>query len=522
MFANAIYQALNGLGQNGILFLAGMLLVGIFILGLATDRFRQVAPALMTSIGIFGTFCGIFLALYPVEFTDREAMDASIRALLGGMKTAFVTSLLGIGAAITFRIVSIPFAIPIEDALSRFIKIKPIQPPQEEKAVLDRLDAIKQAISGDEDSSLLTQMQKMRDENRDGHQKMDGIRESIAGDGDSSLVTQIQKSRDENRDGLGAIRESIAGNGDDILVAQIQKLRDENREGFKQLEGLSETIRTALVDNLQNLADEIRDIIGKQLGESLQQLIKSIEEALIEQFGKTFVEFNEATQALKKWQEEHRGHVEQLTRAFNLAGEKITVIAAQCERIPPTMETLQEVVGTAHDNVESLNRQVEAFAAIRQQAEEAFPVIKEHLDKIGADLASSAKGFDGLEEKISTAFQNIEQESQRAAEQHAQSMSEMSSGMRDLSSAVESETRQVAQRHAENVEKLVNDMVTTLGSAQEESAQKITGIVEGAINNFSGEMNREIERVAREWGSNLVSIAERAKDAIEAVEHRQQ
>ena len=489
--AKAIYEALHSLGQEGILFWIGLLILALFVLGLLFKNFRQAAPALMTSIGIFGTFCGIFLALYPVEFTDRETMDKSIQKLLNGMKTAFATSLLGIGAAILFRIVSIPITISLWEIFSRLIRVEP-QVPQEQREVLGRLDAIKQAIAGDGESSMVTQMQKLRLETGDGVKKMDAIRESIGGESESSVASQLRK------------------------------MRDENREGFKQLEGLSETIREALAKNLATLADEIRDIIGKQLGDSLRQLIASIETALIEQFGKTFVEFNDATQALKKWQEEHRAHVEQLTAAFNLAAERIAFIAAECEKIPPTMERLREVVETAGGAVESLNHRVEAFAAMRQQAEESFPVIKAHLDKIGADLASSAKSFEGLEETIRSAFQNMERESRQAADRHAQSMGAMSASMLDALSAVESETRKIAKRHGENVRQLVDDMTATLGKAQEESAQKITGVVEEAINRFSREMSREIDSVAREWGGNLVSIAERAKQAIDAVEDKRQ
>ena len=57
----------------------------------------------MTSLGIFGTFCGIYLALYPLDFSPGK-MNDSIEELLDGMKVAFLTSLLGLLAAITFRI----------------------------------------------------------------------------------------------------------------------------------------------------------------------------------------------------------------------------------------------------------------------------------------------------------------------------------------------------------------------------------------------------------------------------------
>jgi hypothetical protein len=235
-----IYNALAYLGEDGILFGVSVLLCIFFYVGYSKPVFRTAAPALMTSLGIFGTFCGIFIALYEFDASPGE-MNKSIEAFLGGMRTAFVTSLLGLSCSITFR--SFESRFPTGTG-----------PP-------DPRDV----------------------EQRNMIEKLDAIRLAIAGDGDSSLVTQIQK------------------------------LRDENRDGFRKLDGLAETIRDSLLTNLDSLIDDLRNIIEKQLGESLLNLISRIEEALIDQFGSTFIQFNDATQALKKWQEDHREQVEQLT-----------------------------------------------------------------------------------------------------------------------------------------------------------------------------------------------------------------
>ena len=313
--------------------------------------------------------------------------------------------------------------------------------------------------------------------NRSGFEKLDGLTETIR----------------DTLDRLDAIKQAISGEGDSSMVTQMQKMRDENRDGFEKLDGLAETIRDTLAKNLEGLTEEIRDIVGKQLGESLRNLIESIQKALIEQFGATFIEFNEATQAIKRWQEDHREQVEQLTAAFKLAADRITQIAAECEKIPPTMERLQGIVVTADRDVEALNRQVEAFAGMRQQAEDSFPVIKGYLDEIGANLAESAKGFSGLEDTIRSAFQSAEQETRRIAQQHSQDVQSVAAGMRE-----------------------------TLENAQRDSAQKVTGIVESTIKQFSDEINNELNRVARAWGSQMTSIAERCAEAIRAVERPQQ
>ncbi|MDD9807066.1 MAG: MotA/TolQ/ExbB proton channel family protein [Gammaproteobacteria bacterium] len=392
-----------------------ILLAILFYVGWKEYIARQAIPPLMTSLGILGTFMGIFVALEPLEFTPGK-INESVSALLSGMKTAFVTSLLGLLFAIVFK-VSFSF-----------------KRSGKEKTSPEHQDLV-------------------------GH--LDGIRQAISGEGDSSLVTQMQK------------------------------LRDENRDGFDNLKGLSETIRGALVENLENLIGEIRDIIGRQLGESLQGLIRSIEKALIEQFGKTFVEFNEAVQALKKWQEDHRGQVEQLTEAFDKTAQGIEKIREECAYIPQIMEKLHPVLESANKQVMDLTARLEAFAEMKQQAQESFPVIKENLDQIGENLRNSAAGFQGLEETIQSSFQQAEQQ-----------------------------VRAIVEQHTDDIQAMAGNMRETMEKSQREVADKVDGIIAAAIERYAEQTSAELDRIAKAWGGNLVSIAERCAETVNAIDGR--
>lgn len=404
---------------------AGLLV--LFLCGQFRRIPRQIAPALMTSLGILGTFVGIHIALSSLKSErggETVVSTADIFVLINGMQTAFATSLLGLASAI----------------LSRFVwswswsphATKP-EPSPEQEQILGHLNAIKMAI---------------------------------------------------------------AGNGDASLSAQIQNLREESREGFNKMDGLADTIRDALVTNLEKLMDDLRDIIGKQLGEQLSELITNIEEALIKQFGKTFVEFNEAVQALKRWQEDHRQHVEQLTAAFEQAAQGIEKIRDDCAKIPLTMENLRVVVEAAVVHTENLNERLNAFADMKKQAEESFPAIKENLDSVGRDLAASAKGLNDMEVTIRDAF-----------------------------AASKRETENIVKQHTAEVDKVVGNMREKMEQAQRDIAGSIEGALQEASQKFAEEMNSEVDRIAREWGGNLVSIADRCAETIRAVEqssaHRQ-
>ena len=371
----------------------------------------------MTSTGILGTFCGIFVALYPLDFSPGKVND-SIEALLSGMKTAFVTSLVGLFSAILYRAVIGPVAdsrrSSPEESVSR-----------EEREILKRLEAIRQAIAGDSDSSIVT---------------------------------------------------------------QIRALRDENRDGFGKLDGLSDAIRNALVENLKELMAKIDKVIGEQLKKQLEKLIDEIREVLIKRLGRTFTDLKEATIALNEWQQHHRNQVEQLTTAFNAAAEHLQSIMQSCQVIPATMQELQKILEIVHHDVQELDDRVKAFAGMREQAEQSFPIIKKNLDEIGDNLRKSAEGFKGLEETIQSAFQTAEKESRRLVKQHT-----------------------------ENIEVLVSNMRETLENAQKTSAENVQKIVDDGLKKFNEEINREINGLTVAWGENLVSIARDCANAINAV-----
>lgn len=475
MFGDWTYRLLVFFGEGGITNITVIIIFGFFIVGFVDRKFARVAPGLMTSLGIFGTFCGIYVALYPLDFTPGN-MNDSVTHLLDGMRTAFFTSLFGIGSSIVFRASEAVVRRRIPDQKRVESDMTP-----EQKLIIERLEDIRNSIAGEEDSSLIT---------------------------------------------------------------QVKNLRTDNRDGFKKLDNLANTIEEALVANLQRLIDEIRTVVGKQLGESLEKLITNIEKALIEQFGTTFIEFNQATQAIKQWQQEHRSQVIELTNAFNLAAEKIESIAKDCQKIPPTLDKLREAVGLAHTNVESLSQLLASFADLRKQAESSFPTIKEHLDRIGEDLAKSAEGFSELGETLHRTFESAEAQTRRIAMQHAEEVSRVAESMRGLVenvclessekiasvvqslessiegafNAAEQQTRHTVHQHSENVAKMAESMRQSIEGACSQASSQVAQIVQQSIATFEKAMTEEANRVARGYGENMKAIAERCAQAIEAID----
>ncbi|MHA6281120.1 hypothetical protein ACXYMT_13145 [Salinimicrobium sp. CAU 1759] len=144
--------------------------------------------SLTITIGIFGTFFGVFIGL--MNF-NSEDITGSVPVLIDGLKTAFITSIAGLLANIIIRTFPQFYGFPKEeedhsDDLAR--------------QMIRSMDRMTNSISGEEDGSLLTQLQKIRTTNIDGFDKMnksfEDFAEQMVADNTQSLIdalTQVMK-----------------------------------------------------------------------------------------------------------------------------------------------------------------------------------------------------------------------------------------------------------------------------------------------------------------------------------------
>ncbi len=77
-----------------------VLLIGVIFHVFYNDRAVEFGPTILTTTGIFFTFLGIAMGLKEFDVSD---IQASVPALLDGLKTAFWASVAGVGAALTLK-----------------------------------------------------------------------------------------------------------------------------------------------------------------------------------------------------------------------------------------------------------------------------------------------------------------------------------------------------------------------------------------------------------------------------------
>jgi len=131
----------------------------------------RLTPNSLSAIGVLGMFTGILIGLLDFNVSN---IDQSVGDLLEGLKIAFATSIVGPGGAILFKLLVaiIPGRqqandIGADDIHNVLAEIRDNSLAAQEKSE-EQLVALRKANSSEDDSSLLTQVQKMRTTFQDG------------------------------------------------------------------------------------------------------------------------------------------------------------------------------------------------------------------------------------------------------------------------------------------------------------------------------------------------------------------
>lgn len=343
-------------------------------------EFVSYAPALLTSLGIFGTFAGIVIGLMAF---DAANIDGSIEGLLNGLKTAFLTSLVGILLSIIFKV------LQTSGAISKPVSAETITgaTPEDILSAINNqrqsIDALVTAIGGDSDGSILSQLKLLRGDIND-NQKL------------------TIKSSQETAETLKTINEQLTN----------------QKEAFT-------TFTDKLWIKMQDFADMLSKSATETVIEALKQVITDFNNNLTEQFGENFKQLNEAVKELVTWQENYKVQISEMTEQYKLGvasisatEESVAKISSESKVIPESMTDLRDIMQVNQHQLNELERHLDAFKDIRDRAVEAVPEIRKQIDETVKTIANSV-------ESASTHYKELLTESDKYIQSHISSSNEL-------------------------------------------------------------------------------------------------
>lgn len=359
------------------------------------NRFSvQHGPEVLTTVGIFGCFLGISLAL--LNF-DAAKVSTSVPQLLEGVKTAFWASVSGVLGSLVIR------------ARHHFQKTPiPQSAGAPKSASLDdvvlALQQMQKGLSGDEEGTLLSQIKLMRQGQSDQLQALrasfEAFASKIAEDGSKALIEAL---KEVIRDFNTKINEQF-GENFKHLNAAVEKLVVWQQQYRDELDKL-QVVQKAAADDLRKSAGGLS--VMAERAESFTESAAALE-ALLQGLGQQYTLIEQSQRSLATVLVEMKDVAPQF--------------AAKLDELADSMKVgVAKVQSDVSDVVRNLGAQVQSSSAEMKQ------LLTETLKKSQADVnVELLKGLDVVRESVVTLDRGLQEELTKSLETMGRQLASLS------------------------------------------------------------------------------------------------
>ena len=498
----------------------------VFSLFEATKAYRinlkllDVASGTLVGLGLFGTFLGFVIGVNGFRGSTAEEIQLSIDNLLGGMTTAFLTSLVGMGASLIY---SVAIDKPWRNELLR------------------RLSDLAQRLDGEyyiDDLKLL--LVEQRNEMAQLGKRMADLVNGVA----SKIVQEVHTD-------LTYLTE------DDYTVTLANAMRDTLTENRQQTQALK-SFSTDLATELNNGFDEM---LSRQMQQKLLPLMESIDAttrvvvAHIDQMAEKVAApaadmMTSVTKELRQSLAEAISgfktsisdstsqELENVTSQLNAAVEAMEQLPANLQGVTQTLQATMNDVKNAVAEMSNMSHQ--ANDAATRQMQEQLNCITTTLDTVMERLQTVANGIaqtseeknremterlaaatDAMGRFLQQTVESLGNAVQTSVNTMANHVTNQQADLLALQEDTTSETRRLIEtfnqslQRQEQVNGMVNHTLGAFGQAQSEITDSMTN-----LQALTQEMKTTAERLSQaqtESNATFESIQRKTQEEIEAL-----
>jgi uncharacterized phage infection (PIP) family protein YhgE len=227
-----------------------LVMLGLFAQALRKADNRSSWASYLVSLGIFGTFLGITVALWNF---DARSVEESVPDLLSGMQIAFISSALGILLSLILRWQSVTGTVAGADEGKTADDIFMVL-----KGHTSLLESVKTALVGDGDTTLITQLKLLRGESKDGAERireaLDHFAKTLAENNSKAFIEALEGAVREFNE---KISEQCGENFKQLNVAvgQLLTWQEQYKEQLEEMMLAFEEIKTSFQDASSLIGD---------------------------------------------------------------------------------------------------------------------------------------------------------------------------------------------------------------------------------------------------------------------------
>ena len=445
-------------------------------------RYRQAnaIASIVTISGVLGTFVGIAWGLWNF---DPDTIEESVPKLLAGLKVAFFTSILGIFGSICLRWLNLQnqrketggsSGATIDDLADLLKDILEVEKHEGEET-RESLKSIEKSLTGEGDSTVLTQLQKLRttfaDKQDDLVRAFNEFAEKMA---DNNTQALIQALEEVMRDFNAKINEQFGDNFRQLNDA-VGKINEWQEQYRQQMVELAEEFRIAAASveqsrqSLTVIADRSDALVS--IGEQLEPILQALQHEIgqldthLEAFSSLADNASNAFPIIE-------------TRLNQLTGEFSAVVSQSIDKSHASME-----------------KQREALAKQSQILEAAVENTGNHIQQQIKDLFQRTS--ERVEQVIADAFQDYRSTLEDQAEQLRLAINNTNKGLEDTLRDQSTRLKTMTTEFSTAVQKAIEDSHTAMES-QRKALEHVTGEVDSYVQRLSREIQDLLEKSSTE------------------------
>lgn len=368
--------------------------------------------SIVTVIGVLGTFVGIAIGLY---YFDTSNIEESVPKLLDGLKIAFATSILGVLLSIILKCYALYerkkpdgeiVGATVDDLAGLLRDILAVE-QEEGSETRDTLRAIERSLTGEGDSTVLTQLQKLRttvsDKQDDLIRSFNEFAAQMAENNTNALIEALEEVM---RDFNARINEQFGDNFRQLNEA-VGRLNEWQQQYHQQMEELAAEFWVA-AESIEKSRQSLEVITERSnaifsVAEKLDLMLQALQHQ-IQQLNNHLTAFSALADSAGTAFPIIEGRLNQLTDNFSTVVQ--TTIDNSHASMDKQRESLQDFTGRTEELIRSTHQGLEEFL---QTQSRQLSTETERIFQVGGDrITEQITLLDtALQEELTKALESL-------------------------------------------------------------------------------------------------------------------
>lgn len=450
-------------------------------------QFFSGMAGIFTGLGILGTFVGLTIGLYGIDTSSTAALQGGISGLLGGMNTAFLTSIVGIVLGIGFNIwysrTMKAFAADVESVSAHFERIFTRRTVEEilmeQSSEAQAQTAILSQLGTDMASALCERLPDVLEG------IADKLNESLKGDIQTLFDSLLDELHQLNGGAISAVADSF-NNGAGREIAGFAKTLEKLSDGMEEI-----------LQKSQETSQDVNSQIQESLRQMLQEVRTSMSDSLSRQkdgMAETFTQNQQMMQDMQDTVMRLSASIEDIQHKSQEASEDANA---------KMQESLQNMLQQWQNSMsDSLSRQKDGLDANIAQNQQMMQDMRETMkslsDSMGVLVGKSHSTMEAAAREMTEnakrqsdearkSAQVMNESTEQALEALGQKIAQMQQAMADHENAL----RQILL----SMEKAMTSSTTLVQNAgtAADSFRQAAGPVQTAVNTLSGHITQMVQ-----------------------------